>query len=606
MKSLTYLKILAIGLLLVGAAPVDKTSARLDFSSLRTIPVQHDGRLMPLDTLAREKVKTVTGTEYFRNCDPVFLFLAWTFDPDTWKEKPLVSISNSQLRSMLRLPIKKTTFSYNELIHHEPLLVLMEQLCRIPPGKKADPLQVKVADIGEKLSTLEEIFQDQVIKPIPDDEDPEAPWQSISSLSSQYGTPLAESLKDDWTNLKKSFLARDYHAFKQTSVRLYAHLNALPAANRPNEKMLLLEIHYNQSRPFRLAWIVLIVSAAFAAAGLCIPSKGLSILTIFVQLTGLALLTYGLWLRGRIAGHIPASNMFESILFLSWGLAAFAILSSLIPSHRLVPLTASAMGALALFLADYLPIDHFIRPIVPVLRDTIWMSIHVPVIMISYSVLTLAVLIAHIQLAVLALVPRPIEWKKFADTLDYLHYWYVLVGSLLLWAGIITGSFWAASSWGRYWGWDPKEVWSLAALLGYLAILHVRIDHSRISPSALIANLVLPAGFFLLLVPKFVPLTSLKLFAFAALAAVMIFFVFAKGPFAAAIKSILAFWLIIMTYVGVNYVLGAGLHSYAFGTGDVVYYLFLAGMFDLLSVAFCSAVYLIRSAYAENIAARSR
>ncbi len=102
-----------------------------------------------------------------------------------------------------------------------------------------------------------------------------------------------------------------------------------------------------------------------------------------------------------------------------------------------------------------------------------------------------------------------------------LLYWYIHIGSILLIAGIITGSVWASSSWGRYWGWDPKEVWSLVAFLAYLAILHAR--HQRYI-----------------------------------------------GPFAVASISIAAFWMILMTYLGVNFVLTAGLHSYGFGGSSVV------------------------------------
>ncbi|HEU4333489.1 MAG TPA: cytochrome c biogenesis protein CcsA, partial [Candidatus Eisenbacteria bacterium] len=95
------------------------------------------------------------------------------------------------------------------------------------------------------------------------------------------------------------------------------------------------------------------------------------------------------------------------------------------------------------------------------------------------------------------------------------------VGSILLIAGILTGSIWAASSWGRYWGWDPKEVWSLVAFLAYMAILHARFDGML-------------------------------------------------SPIGVAISSIAAFWTILMTYLGVNFVLASGLHSYGFGSSNLV------------------------------------
>ena len=102
-----------------------------------------------------------------------------------------------------------------------------------------------------------------------------------------------------------------------------------------------------------------------------------------------------------------------------------------------------------------------------------------------------------------------------------LLYWYIHVGSILLIAGILTGSIWAASSWGRYWGWDPKEVWSLIAFLAYMAILHARFDEQI-------------------------------------------------RAFGVALASIAAFWTILMTYLGVNFVLASGLHSYGFGSSSLV------------------------------------
>jgi ABC-type transport system involved in cytochrome c biogenesis permease subunit len=219
------------------------------------------------------------------------------------------------------------------------------------------------------------------------------------------------------------------------------------------------------------------------------------------------------------------------------------------------------------------------------------MSIHVPVIMVSYSVLALAVVIAHVLLVAMAATPRR---QDLIATIDSLHYWYIHVGAILLAAGIITGSMWAASSWGRYWGWDPKEVWSLVAFVGYLAILHRRLDRTTTPKWLYGLGALLGVALFAMVAPKLAPLTETKLLALAGTLASMLFFVLARGRFAIAVKSILAFWLIVMTYVGVNYVLGTGLHSYGFGTGAVVRYLFWIGGLDLALVMVCTAVYLGR------------
>jgi ABC-type transport system involved in cytochrome c biogenesis permease subunit len=257
-----------------------------------------------------------------------------------------------------------------------------------------------------------------------------------------------------------------------------------------------------------------------------------------------------------------------------------------------VPLTASAMGALALFLADVLPLDSYIRPITPVLQDTVWMSIHVPVIMVSYSVLALAMLIAHAQIVVMAAAPQR---RRLIGTIERMHYWYVHVGSILLLVGIATGSMWAASSWGRYWGWDPKEVWSLVALLAYLAILHARVDRQALPAWTWGLVAALLAALMLLIASKLAPITPAKAAALLGAAGMVVFFIAVRGEFTTALKSIIAFWTIIMTYVGVNYVLGTGLHSYGFGTGAVVYYLKLVGGTDLGFALVCAMAYALRS-----------
>jgi ABC-type transport system involved in cytochrome c biogenesis permease subunit len=153
---------------------------------------------------------------------------------------------------------------------------------------------------------------------------------------------------------------------------------------------------------------------------------------------------------------------------------------------------------------------------------------------------------------------------------------------------------WAASSWGRYWAWDPKEVWSLAAFLGYMAILHVRIDHERTSAWLYGLAVVLGLAVFAAALAPLTPMTPMKIGAAVGAAAVIALFALLRGMFATALKSALAFWLIIMLYVGVNYVLGIGLHSYGFGTGAVVKYLSRVAGVDFGLVLLCCVVYLVR------------
>jgi ABC-type transport system involved in cytochrome c biogenesis permease subunit len=186
------------------------------------------------------------------------------------------------------------------------------------------------------------------------------------------------------------------------------------------------------------------------------------------------------------------------------------------------------MATLTMALVDLLPIDHFIHPIAPVLAGTPWLAIHVPIIMLGYSILALGMVVAHMQIGVSIFAPQRAD---LADRMYELNYWYTFVGSIFLIAGIITGSMWAASSWGRYWGWDPKEVWSLVAFLAYMAILHAKLDRQI-------------------------------------------------GKFGVAAISIIAFQTILMTYLGVNFVLSTGMHSYGMGDSPVLVWMVIVALLE--------------------------
>jgi len=231
--------------------------------------------------------------------------------------------------------------------------------------------------------------------------------------------------------------------------------------------------------------------------------------------------------------------MYESMLFLAWGVGFFAVIAYGLLRNKTVVLNAAIMAALTMAMTDLLPIDRFIHPVPPVLAGTPWLAIHVPIIMVAYSVLALGLVIAHMQIGFTIFKPRAFE---VIARMSELLYWYMFVGSILLIAGIFTGSMWAASSWGRYWGWDPKEVWSLVAFLAYMAILHAK-----------------HAGYL--------------------------------ARFGIAAVSILAFQTIIMTYLGVNFVLTTGMHSYGMGDSPVVMWMVIVALAETAFLVWGWAAY---------------
>ena len=174
-----------------------------------------------------------------------------------------------------------------------------------------------------------------------------------------------------------------------------------------------------------------------------------------------------------------------------------------------------------------------IDPLVPVLRDNFWLTIHVLTITLSYAAFALAMGFGHILL-----------WRYARDPVaaradQPMHFWLYRVlqlGVILLAAGTILGGVWANYSWGRFWGWDPKETWALIALLCYILTLHGRL-----------------AGWW--------------------------------TQFGLVVASVVCFLAVLMAWYGVNFVLGKGLHSYGFGLGGETYVVSFV-IADLLFVAF--------------------
>jgi ABC-type transport system involved in cytochrome c biogenesis permease subunit len=183
-------------------------------------------------------------------------------------------------------------------------------------------------------------------------------------------------------------------------------------------------------------------------------------------------------------------------------------------------------------------LDPNIRPLPPVLRDNFWLVTHVLTIMLGYAAFALTFGLAHLILGTYLFKPKSVDEKSY---IHHLLYRALQIGVLLLAAGTILGGVWANYSWGRFWGWDPKETWALIALLLYIFAIHGKI-----------------AGWW--------------------------------GNFGMAVASAVSFNGVLMAWYGVNFVLGKGLHSYGFGGGGLQWVALIVGV-DLAFVATCIVAY---------------
>jgi cytochrome c-type biogenesis protein CcsB len=232
---------------------------------------------------------------------------------------------------------------------------------------------------------------------------------------------------------------------------------------------------------------------------------------------------YGFALRSYIAGRPPVTNMYESVIWVAFGTMLFGLVFEAVYRKRIIAVASLACAAIFLIIADNSSsvVDDGLHPLEPVLRHNIWLTVHVLTITLAYAAFALALVLGNIGLGQWVFQGRESKETPLR-LLAFYSYRAVQVGIVLLAAGTILGGVWADYSWGRFWGWDPKETWALIALLGYLALVHARFRGM-------------------------------------------------VGPFGFLAGCVAAFLGVLMAWYGVNFVLGAGLHSYGFASGGVSY-----------------------------------
>lgn len=167
-------------------------------------------------------------------------------------------------------------------------------------------------------------------------------------------------------------------------------------------------------------------------------------------------------------GHAPFSNLFESLVFFGWTLVLIYLIIEAITKLKALGTFALPLAFLAMLYA--MKLDPAIKPLLPALKSN-WLIAHVITCFLGYAAFGVSCAVAIMYLVTGQ--QRDPDSPR-ARLLDDLNYQTVVVGFILLTAGIVTGSIWANSAWGTYWSWDPKETWSLITWLVYAAMLHAR------------------------------------------------------------------------------------------------------------------------------------
>jgi len=538
----------AVVLLLAGMSRGQQAAAPdtrgLDFKEFGLLAIQDNGRRKPIDTFARQTLIQLTGRSSYtdkagRQWMPNDFLLSAVLETRDWKEEPMVLVSFGKLKEELGLEKTQRRFSFAQLSAAPALpQIANEAHERKRAEKPLDRVQQEALGVSDRLALFARVMDGSALLMVPAPKKETDPWAPPLPLdiASYYNESQSDAVAPSLQEMMAAYTEADSFKFSRSAHQLRRGLRALSPSIYPTEANLRLEYFYNHFEGFyRAIWFYGIAFLTLLIAHLRKRGRALRNFGVVIALVALAFHGTGIVLRCLIAGRPPVTNMYESIIWVSFAASFFGMIFFAryrTPIYLLASLPATLV---ALLLVHQMPMamPASIDPLVPVLRDNFWLTIHVLTITLSYAAFLLACAFGHILLFRYARNPRDAR----ADA--PMHFWLYRVlqlGVLLLAAGTILGGVWANYSWGRFWGWDPKETWALIALLCYITTLHGRL-----------------AGWW--------------------------------SEFGLVVASVVCFLAVLMAWYGVNFVLGKGLHSYGFGIGGETY----VGTFviaDLLFVAF--------------------
>jgi len=481
------------------------------------------GRTKPLYTLSHDVLRKVHRSNRFEGLNAMQVFLGLHYDFRNWKDVPLIKVGHSGLRDIVGVSSEYAAVSdlVNMQSNNYKLRKQVQEAYSKPSGQR-NKFDKEVIKVDERVNICFMVISGDFLKIFP-----------FRNNTDKWGKPK-DAAQHTVSRQDSLFVTNILGMFRQAAMKgntreASKYVASIKDYQRkyagyplPSQQKVQAEVFYYQSRIFErlfpyyatVGLLTLILIMMRIVQGRRTFPWLVSMLSGLIAL-GFAFHTAGLILRWYVSGHAPMSNGYESMIFVSWVIILGGFL--FIRRSKLTLAATAILASLTLMVAHLSFMDPEITNLVPVLQSY-WLTLHVSVITGSYGFLGLGAILGLI-IMVLYLVVSPSRHDRIIDNirdLTVINYKSLTIGLYLLTIGTFLGAIWANESWGRYWGWDPKETWSLITIIVYSFVIHSRN------------------------IPGFK-----SLFAFNAL-------------------SLFAISSVLMTYFGVNYYL-SGLHSYAGG-----------------------------------------
>ena len=487
-----------------------------------TINVLYNNRICPLNTVATDFVTKLSGNASWQGYSADEVFMSWMIYYSPWEKQKLIRVKSREIQQMLGIDSQWASYSdfldaYHEYKLQDAIMGLLEvkgqkskaALDLSPQTLDKMPDRKALMDADEKFHLVEMFYHGQFIRMFPYSIKGVVNWYSPGGQALPREIPVKEQffIKQSMDFLTESIVTGQRDRAFEIIAKIKLFQRDMIGDILPSERATATEIFYNTLRSYKwpvflaltLSLILCVISVLKVKSGQWTLLILNSSLFIYISLQ--------LGLRWWLSGHIPVSNGHETMLFMAWVLILLTFLL-----YRKFPIMMSfgpLIASFCLLVSMLAGSNSQLTPLMPVLQSPL-LSVHVMTVMCAYAIFALQVLLGIQAL----LLMKKHQHTTQLDQITALSQLMLYPAVFLLTIGIFLGAVWANVSWGNYWSWDPKESWALITLMVYAVPLHK---------------------------------ASLGIF---------------RRPRVYHIYIVTAFLAVLITYFGVNYLLG-GMHSYA-------------------------------------------
>lgn len=488
------------------------------------------GRVEPVDTYAAKMLRKIHRSDNYNGLNPDQVILGIVSQPNIWSRVPFIDVANDALLAKTGIDEqqqKEGYLAFIDVLDDEGDYIFSEEVEAVyaKPVRERNKYDKELLKLDEKINILDALFGGQMLAIFPHDGTIDnnhgwySPGDDLSVFAGQDSLFVGKIFPWFAMESQKAVETGDWKTPQEIVGMIATYQSVKAKAQHIDPSRIEAEMLYNRLNLFKWAGffymgfgLLLILVLIFKLVN---DTKTWRMLAAI--LTGIIVVifigqTFGIGLRWYISGRPPVSNAYESMIFVGWA-AAIAGLAFGWRSRMAMALAVFLSGVL-MFVSTLNWMDPEITPLVPVLKSP-WLLVHVAAITGSYGFFGIGFLLGLISLLVMACKTQKNAGRLNAQIaeLTIINEMALTVGVVLLTAGTFLGAVWANESWGRYWGWDPKETWALITMIVYAFILHARF------------------------IPKL------------------------RGDYKFSLMTVIGLGAVLMTFFGVNYYL-SGMHSY--------------------------------------------